>query len=296
VGINIDSFPESCVFEETGLEAVGPEWAMTRYNGRYYQHAWIRRADIARLKQGNALLLTPGPSGPGARVPLTLAVGSYATDCYSGSLRNASSPCYQDRPDGAFLLLPAGKKVALDGHAWEDFTAFPQRQYQAPAWDKEPGTFVPDKKFGSETAGFDADSQVEPLQAVPDSAPIQCSRFTLDRMLQSSAATLPRVLVDARPHLGRPWTVVKFTGRAYLRGWIAGRPAHSQLTGRKLAIFSRADTPEFVNPPAQMTVPLDTLSWRMTEGGTSPSPDFPGTVGKVVVADVRLDRHAWDKW
>jgi len=299
-GISADGFSASCVFEDIGAKTMEPTWMMTRHNGRYYERTWIRRADIARLQQGQALAVYPSASAraPGELSPLTLAVGSHPSDCCGGPARNISQPNYQGSPTAPFLALPAGKKIALDGHAWEDFTAFPQRQYQAPAWDTEPGTFIPDQKIGFRVADFDGSSEVEPLQAVPDGVPIHCSSFTLEQMYPNpfKPAAIPQVLIDARPRLDRPWTVIKFAGHPYLRGWIAGRPDRSLPPERKLTIFSRTDAPEFVNPPVQITVPLETLSQRLTVGGTSPSPDFPGMVGKIVFTHVRLDQHAWDKW
>lgn len=289
----------SCVFAERGSPASTQEWPMTRYNGRYYQHTWIPRSDIKWLKQGRRVFVYPSPSASGQMTPLTLAVGSHPTNCYSGSVPDTFEPCIQNAQNGPFLQLPEGKRAALDEHAWEDFTAFPKREYRPPAWDTEPGTFAPDREVGfGGTAGFDASSQVQPLQAVLSGVSIHCSSVTLDQMLRAYPylGTIPQVLVDARPSLNRPWTVIKFGDRPYLRGWIAAHPARSLPAGREVAIYSNTDAPDFVNPPVQITVPLDTLKWRGTEGGASPAPDAPGTVGKVIVSDVRLDSHAWDKW
>ncbi len=290
----------TCVFEETGAGTATPMWMMTRYDGRYYQRTWIRRGDIVRLVQGNALDLYPTPSVQDSRglTPLTLAVGSHPANCYTGSARNTFQPCFQNTPLGPIMQLPEGAKATLDSHAWEDFTAFPQREYQAPAWDKEPGTFVRDRKQGFGTADFDASSQVEPLQSVPDGEPVHCSSFTLDQMLHAYPymGTTTQVLVDGRPHLDRPWTVINLGGWPYLRGWIADRPAQPLPIGRDLAVSSDIHAPEFVNPPAQITVPLNGLVWRGTEGGALPTPDGPGAGGKVIISNVRLDKHAWDKW
>lgn len=290
----------TCVFEEAGTRATPSSWEMTRYDGRYYQRTWIRRGDIVRLVQGDAVDLYPGPSASDARgrTPLTLAVGSHPANCYTGSARNTYQPCFQDTPSGAVMQIPAGAKAAWDRHAWEDFPSFPQQHYRAPVWDEEPGVFVADRKQGFDTPGFDASSEVEPLQAVPDGRPIHCSSFTLNQMLLAYPykGTTSQVLVDARPALDRPWTVIKFGGRAYLCGWIADRPARPLPSGRALAISSDTLAPEFVNPPVRITLPLEGLSWQSTQDGSPPTPDGPGRGGKVTVADVRLDRHAWDRW
>lgn len=290
----------TCVFERVTAGIRPPAWEMTRYNGRFYQRTWIRRGDIVRLAAGDALDLYPTPFVPDTRglTPLTLAVGSHPVNCYTGSARNTYRPCFQDTPSGAWMQIPAGAKAAWDGHAWEDFPSFPPQQYEAPAWDKEPGVFVADRPNNYDVPGFDASSEVEPLQAVPNGRPVHCSSFTLDQMLHAYpyAGTIAQVLVDARPTLDRPWTVIKLGGRAYLRGWIADRPARPLPPARDLAVSSDTRAPEFVNPPAQVTLPLEGLIWRQTDGGGLPTPDNPGTGGKVTVSNVRLDRRAWDKW
>ena len=290
----------TCTFEEANAQAAPSDWAMTRYGGRYYQRTWIRRGDIVSLVQGNALELYPDPSVPDARglTPLTLAVGSHPTNCYTGSARDTFQPCFQNTQAGAVMEMPEGVKAVLDSHAWEEFPSFPQHQYQPPAWDKEPGFFIADRKQGFDTPGFDAGSEVVPLQAVPDGKPIHCSSFTLNQMLHSYPylGTIPQVLVDARPDLDRAWTVIKFGDRPYLRGWIADHPVNPLPISRDLAVSSDTRAPEFVNPPVQITLPLRGLVWHETEGGSLPTPDRPGRAGKIVVANIRLDGHAWDKW
>ncbi|MDQ2798573.1 MAG: hypothetical protein M3Y13_02895, partial [Armatimonadota bacterium] len=258
------------------------------------------RKDISRLNAGRSLYLfatpiLPSSLPPGALVPLTLAVGSYPTNCYTGPANNVFEPCYQDMQNqqGATssMLLPEGKKVVLDAHAWENFPAFQPPSYQPPAWTRSPKTFT-------DASEFDTSSQIETVQAVPSGRIIHCSGLTLQQLLHvyPYQGSISQVLVDVRPQLDRPWTVLKLGGRVYLRGWIADHPARPLLPGRSLVIFSGPQVPDFVNPPVQITMPLDTLTWHVMMDGVSPSPDFSGTVGKVIVSIVRLDQHAWEKW
>lgn len=273
-----------------------PLWLLTRYNGRFYRRVWIRPKDIPALKQGHQVFLRPTPDGgPGEQLrPLTLAEGDYPTNAYRGPLHYAYQSCYQNHGGRPALLLPEGKKVTLDRHAWEDFPRMTLPEYRPPAWSRQPGVFSNVYNSQDQDAcspAFDASAVVQPLSEVPNGRPVFCNFYTIrELILNRPFSQLP---VDTRPQLyvssdsdekrHKPWMVVKLAGVAYLRAWIAQRITQKELTGRTITVFPGPHATEFIGKPVQITLRLSNFRTAGTENG------------KIVMTNVLLDKHAWEQ-
>ncbi len=139
----------------------------------------------------------------------------------------------------------------------------------------------------------------------PDAIPFELTGHDLNSVLHgedtSKIGVDPGISYNAN---GTPgwWSLIKYDGHVYLRGYIAAPPTEEALPGRTVDIDNMELVPENGDRPAEVTLRLDTLKYcsfyeRITTlEATSYTPGIYRAMDeKITVADVHLDQHAWER-
>lgn len=286
----------------SGGNVAFPLIIVTRYDGIEYLRCWIRKKDKSALLHGHGLSLYTSlneatASTGEAFVPLTVAL----QDNY---LKHGLDPYFfyqQFRPGIAPPIeqvnLAEGHKVKLDRHAWEDFRTITLPEAKSQEWSRLPGVFNDiggSLDVWDQYSEFDGSSVVKAVGEIPDGQTFHCGGTKLREITRPAAdpsrlphIPVPQILVDVRSNLYLPYTLVKREGHLYLRGWVAARLSKSQLAGHRLNVYGDPTVPVLGYSPTQITLRLDQcVLW----------PDYGEMGPMVTVAEVHLDRHAWEKW
>ncbi len=112
------------------------------------------------------------------------------------------------------------------------------------------------------------------LSEVADNQPVHC------RLINSfsDCSFAPYLSDDA----GEQWTLIKHDGKVYVRGWIL-RMSEKVFQTNGIDVSAHQDGTNFVVP---ITLPLK--SFQVIPG--------PGNNIEFHAQDIRLDKHAWEKW
>ena len=139
----------------------------------------------------------------------------------------------------------------------------------------------------------------------PDAIPFELTGEQLNRVLHgddtSAIGVDPGTSYNTN-HTPGWWSLIKYAGHVYLRGWIAAPPTKDALPGRFVDIDNMELVPENGNRPAEVTLRLDMLKYcsfyeRITVHQAAPyaANAFPNMDEKITVSDVHLDQHAWER-
>ena len=291
--------------------AQGSHLITTRYDGVRYARCWIDRNDIDALKRHHRVALyfcgtgsdAPDPAG---LVPITIRLvqESPAQAVSNFWLRGATLTT--DAPNR--FLLPEGQNIVLDRHAKEKFPAMILPTYVPPQWAKTPGVFndrpgPSDFQVMQDYREFDASSILKRAKEVPNNSTFHGGAMTLMKLASRpvpgvyAAVPTTETLIDVRPHLGRPYTFVKYDGHIYLRGWTAERLTDQQIESHVISIATTPDNPIFLHPAVPIQLRLDACRIM-----PNPMTTFYGMNGRgggtstISASDIHLDGRAWEKW
>ena len=138
----------------------------------------------------------------------------------------------------------------------------------------------------------------------PNGIPFELTGGDLDRLLHGEDAAKvgvdPNSSYDPNVYYGW-WSLVKYDDHVYVRGYVPAPPSKEQFP-RGVVEIDNTMVPEDGNRPAEVTVRLDTLKFcsfydHITVLSTPGYFSFYGRVmdEKIVVSDVHLDQHAWER-
>jgi len=177
---------------------------------------------------------------------------------------------------------------------------------------------------------------IQTVATIPDGINFGCYRYTLERIISGENPTgIPisesekafwydgqhrNHIVSAdplpTPNYGGPdWTAIKYSGHIYVRGW-ASRPLSA--TG-DISVFDTPEASLLKGKASKITLPVQGLhyegmytrvspspyGWQTPVMGAYPGQGYHGEPGmppiptpqmEIRASDVRLDRHAWEKW
>lgn len=261
-------------------------WTFVRYNGCWYRRGWISSSDKTNVLKHKRFFLLPNVNPPQPR---------YANDIYLPLTvpSNFAESGGQDVGNNKYVWIEFSKdnKLDLDKHAWETETVPGKTVNETPQWSGRGLYQTPETYYFR--ADFDASSVLQPLLFIPNKREIVCSNGTLEAIDEAAHGIttgmyLPfkevgAILVDVRPKLRKDWTIIKYGGKVYLRGWIANRLNEKKLVGRYINVYNSSSAPELGLTPTQVTVNVEQT--RMSNSRIF-----------VSLSNVQLDKHAWEKW
>ncbi len=296
-----------------------PVYTMTVYHSRIYLRCWIAKSDIGALHQGHALVLYTSASVANIPrrdlVPLSVPLQDLAPLAGSmrggnlfmpaGRLSNGQNGPYKQsdqsvppdpRSKGYWIKIPEGTRLNLDSHAWEDFTALNLPAFVPSAWMQQPGALSDHNDSGEYNpfSEFDASSDVVRIGKIPEGRPFRCGLGIMNNiiLLQDPSIREPLqripladILVDQRPQLHWPYTLVKHEGHIYFRAWVAARMTEAKMQKHDVALYGDADALELGDSPTQLTLRTDRCRLLTAAGPMI-----------AVASNVHLDKHAWEKW
>jgi len=182
-----------------------------------------------------------------------------------------------------------------------------------PFWMMPTSPFIPAKTTGEvmDEGGFDASSVLKPLSAVPDNQPVHCTTASLDQLLTSrNRSSLPHLynsrrpfgepnpatlaqssqLFDMRPNLHKPWTLIKHDSKLYLRGWVAAKFTQAQAQGQTITLHSSPRSFDLGIQPQPITLLVSFTRY------SSMGQEFDRSQPRLILGDITLDKHAYEKW
>ena len=163
-------------------------------------------------------------------------------------------------------------------------------------------------------SGFNASSVLKPLSAISDNQPVHCTTGSFAQLCntfldkykpqgylnptdgldpgQLNPIILARStqIFDVRPQLKKPWILVKHNGKLYLRAWVAAKFTAAQSKGHAITLHSSPLTFDVGVVPYQITLPLSVSVYSPLGSG------FGKATPDMLVGNISLDGHAWEKW
>lgn len=208
--------------------------------------------------------------------------------------------------------------IHLDQHAWENAryvmsTTQPTLEYSAPATKFAPApsalpfpsALTPLKHPGERRtpdAHLMLNSAGTLLSLVPDEQPFVLPDAHLKYLLSGTPLTVLRL--NPPESYSRPWpewSAVKHQGHLYVRGWVPGGSNPADMAHGFLHFYNTPTAPELGGTAKQVSLRLDYVQYEPGERvyrRKLPSAAFgtPNNEEQVLLANVRLDEHAWEKW
>ncbi|MBV9852495.1 MAG: hypothetical protein JO250_22750 [Armatimonadetes bacterium] len=147
-----------------------------------------------------------------------------------------------------------------------------------------------------------AGSVLRTLSEVPDDHTVRCSADNLialgeyaNRRMED--ADWQRLRHSVGNHEAMPWRIVRYGNDVYLRGWVAQRltPKAARLGG--VALYDTPLARELGPRPVPITFRITTRALDL-DPPTMERQEVIGGERLTIsdLSDLRLDRHAWEKW
>lgn len=300
-------------------------WSLIKYDG----HVYFRGYMPAPANESSLPGTTPGtivninsvaaaPENGNRPVQITLRVD--ALKYYS----------FWEHLDSLAEMAPAGnifsfrdQKIAvsdihLDQHAWENARAVMSTTEPSIIY------YPPPTKFGPIPRGVPFPSALTPLKnpgewrtpdaklilnssgtllsLVPDEQPFVLPDAHLKYLLSGTPLTALRLKpVESYSMPWPEWAAVKHQGHLYVRGWVPGGSNPADMANRFLHFYNTPTAPELDGAAKHVSLRLDNVQYEPGERvyrRKLPIASFGTTNNEeqVLLANVRLDEHAWEKW
>ena len=206
--------------------------------------------------------------------------------------------------------------MQINEHTWElakfvistDNPTLPPDLFAVPKWRKEQIA-----ESWKVTQKYSSDRSAPLLSQIANELPLEMNENQLGYLLSGASPTKTHVAIGrmdmAFPNDGGAWRLIKHGNKVYLRGWIA---SDQEVNGPFLHLYNFSSAKELGISPRQITICFDNFhfgpygeiysqpieGWTKNISAIDPAGHrYAGPFcQQLILSDVHLDKHAWEKW